>query len=44
LTSAASSIIILKHHDNIRRLLAGTEHKLGTPKPPSDPIQAEKNA
>lgn len=25
-------IIILKHHENIRRLLAGTEHRFGTPK------------
>ncbi len=26
----ASLLIILKHHDNIRRLTAGTEHKLGS--------------
>jgi glycerol-3-phosphate acyltransferase PlsY len=25
-------IVILKHHQNIRRLLAGTEHRFGTPK------------
>jgi glycerol-3-phosphate acyltransferase PlsY len=25
-------IVILKHHQNIRRLLAGTEHRLGTPR------------
>jgi len=27
-----SLLIILKHHPNIRRLLAGTEHRFGTPK------------
>ena len=27
--AAASLLIILKHHQNIRRLLAGTEHKFG---------------
>jgi len=26
-------LIILKHHPNIRRLLAGTEHRFGAPKP-----------
>jgi glycerol-3-phosphate acyltransferase PlsY len=26
--AAASLMIIFKHHDNIRRLLAGTEHRL----------------
>ena len=25
-------LIIVKHHPNIRRLLAGTEHRFGTPK------------
>jgi acyl phosphate:glycerol-3-phosphate acyltransferase len=25
-------LIILKHHPNIRRLLAGTEHRFGAPK------------
>jgi glycerol-3-phosphate acyltransferase PlsY len=25
-------IVILKHHQNIRRLLAGTEHRFGAPK------------
>lgn len=44
LMMAASGIIIAKHHQNIRRLLRGTEHKFGTPKTPTDPIQAEKNA
>lgn len=28
LTSAASLLIIVKHHDNVRRLLAGTENRL----------------
>src|SRR6266567_9524466 len=27
-----ASLIIVKHHPNIRRLLAGTEHRFGTPK------------
>lgn len=27
-----SLLIIVKHHPNIRRLLAGTEHRFGTPK------------
>jgi glycerol-3-phosphate acyltransferase PlsY len=40
----SSVLIILKHHGNIRRLLAGKEHKFGKPKLPADPIQAEKNA
>jgi glycerol-3-phosphate acyltransferase PlsY len=26
---AASALIIVKHHQNIRRLMAGTEHKFG---------------
>ena len=43
-TSAASALIVIKHRDNIRRLLAGTEHKFGAPKAPADPVQAEKNA
>ncbi len=29
LASTGAAIIILKHHQNIRRLLAGTEHRLG---------------
>jgi glycerol-3-phosphate acyltransferase PlsY len=29
---AVSLLIILKHHPNIRRLLAGTEHRFGAPK------------
>jgi acyl phosphate:glycerol-3-phosphate acyltransferase len=38
-------LIILKHHDNILRLLNGTEPKFGVKKvAPSDPIQVEKNA
>ncbi len=27
-----ASLIIIKHHPNIRRLLSGTEHRFGTPK------------
>jgi acyl phosphate:glycerol-3-phosphate acyltransferase len=40
----ASAIIILKHHENIRRLMKGNEHRIGTPKLPADPIKTEKNA
>lgn len=29
---AVALLIILKHHSNIRRLLAGTEHRFGAPK------------
>jgi len=29
---AVAALIILKHHPNIRRLLAGTEHRFGAPK------------
>lgn len=29
---AVALLIIVKHHPNIRRLLAGTEHRFGTPK------------
>lgn len=29
---AVASLIILKHHPNIRRLLTGTEHRFGAPK------------
>lgn len=31
--TALSALIIVKHHSNIRRLLTGTEHKLGAGKP-----------
>jgi glycerol-3-phosphate acyltransferase PlsY len=34
LASGVSLIIILKHHQNIRRLLAGTENRFGGSKPP----------
>ena len=40
-----AALVILKHHQNIRRLLAGTENKLGAKAPlPENPIQTEKNA
>jgi acyl phosphate:glycerol-3-phosphate acyltransferase len=40
----SSLLIILKHHANIRRLLAGTEPKFGTKGiGTTDPIQTEKN-
>jgi glycerol-3-phosphate acyltransferase PlsY len=34
LASGVSLIIVLKHHQNIRRLLAGTENRFGGSKPP----------
>ena len=34
LASSVSLIVILKHHENIRRLLAGTEHRFGGGKAP----------
>jgi acyl phosphate:glycerol-3-phosphate acyltransferase len=34
LASGISLIIVLKHHQNIRRLLAGTENRFGGSKPP----------
>lgn len=34
-TSAVSLIVILKHHQNIRRLLAGNENRLGAAKSPA---------
>ena len=40
-----SALVILKHHQNIRRLFAGTESKLGAKAPlPSNPVNREKNA
>ena len=40
-----SALVILKHHQNIRRLFAGTENKLGAKATlPSNPVQTEKNA
>jgi glycerol-3-phosphate acyltransferase PlsY len=40
-----SALVISKHHQNIRRLLAGTENKLGAKAPlPDNPVQTEKNA
>ena len=43
--STASLLVILKHHQNIRRLIAGTENKLGAKAPlPTNPVQTEKNA
>ena len=34
LASAVSLIVVLKHHENIRRLLSGTENKFGAAKAP----------
>ena len=40
----AAALIVVRHHQNIRRLLAGTENKLGAKAPlPQNPIQTEKN-
>jgi acyl phosphate:glycerol-3-phosphate acyltransferase len=36
-------IIIGKHHENIRRLFNGTEHRVGSTKVPADPVRVEKN-
>lgn len=35
LVSATALLVILKHHQNIGRLLAGTESRLGSKKPPA---------
>lgn len=40
---ASSAILILKHHGNIRRLIAGTEPKFGGKTIGTDPIQTEKS-
>jgi len=39
-----SLLIILKHHENIRRLLSGTEDKFGEKNPPAPPDAVEKQA
>jgi acyl phosphate:glycerol-3-phosphate acyltransferase len=41
--SLCSALIIFKHHQNLRRILAGTENKLGS-KPIPPPQQLEKQA
>lgn len=42
--AATSLIVILKHHANIGRLIAGTESKFGSKSVPKDPIEAEHSA
>ena len=44
LVALASLLIILKHHENIRRLLAGTEHKFGGKQTVPPPDVVEKQA
>lgn len=44
LIAMASLLIILKHHENIRRLLAGTENKFGGKKSVPPPDAMEKQA
>ena len=45
LVSATSALVILKHHENIRRLFAGTENKIGKkPASPANPLPVEKRA
>jgi glycerol-3-phosphate acyltransferase PlsY len=45
LIAVTSTLVILKHHANIRRLIAGTEPKLGTKSnPPSNSLPVEKRA
>jgi acyl phosphate:glycerol-3-phosphate acyltransferase len=44
MTTTISALIILKHHANIRRLIAGTEPKFGAKAvATADPIQTENN-
>jgi len=42
-SAVTSLVIILKHHENIRRLLAGTENKFGAKKsiPPPDAVEKQ---
>src|SRR5262249_45678427 len=42
-SALASLLIVLKHHQNIRRLIAGTESKFGEKKTPT-PQEVEKQA
>jgi acyl phosphate:glycerol-3-phosphate acyltransferase len=44
LMAACSLLIILKHHENIRRLIAGTENKFGGKKSVPPPDALEKQA
>ncbi len=44
LTGATSLLVIFKHHENIRRLIAGTESKFGSDKSIPPPDAMEKQA
>jgi glycerol-3-phosphate acyltransferase PlsY len=38
-SGALALVVVIKHRGNIRRTLAGVEHKVGAPKPPAKPAK-----